>query len=235
MQLEKSILDINGERIVCEIQLRQKNTVILHGAGKADRKRYYNLADMLLQKGVGVVVFDFSGHGDSTGLLIDQSLEQRRIQAQTVIDTFLPERSAFYLIGFSMSGQTACDLLPLYPNRVEAILLGCPGIYGESTRHMPFGRGEFTDTIRQEGSWDTSTAPAELRDFKGRTIIAIGGSDEVIPTGVIELLKSSAKHGVYREYPGVTHQLATWLSEHEDEQSSLLDILIQHNSHSAKL
>jgi esterase/lipase len=199
MQLEKNILDINGDQIVCEVRLRQKNALILHGAGKADRKRYYSLASMLLQKGVGVVLFDFSGHGDSTGLLIDQSLEQRRVQAQTVIDTFLPGQSIFYLIGFSMSGQTVCDLLPLYPGRIEAILLGCPGIYGEPVHKMLFGGGEFTNAIRQEGSWNTSTAPAELRSFEGRTVIAIGSEDEVIPAGVIELLKGSAKQVAYCE------------------------------------
>jgi hypothetical protein len=85
MQLEKSILEINGEKIVCELYLRQKNAVILHGAGKADRKRYHSLANMLLKKGIGVVLSGFSGHGDSTGGLTDVSLEWRKFRHKELL------------------------------------------------------------------------------------------------------------------------------------------------------
>jgi len=230
MQLKKSTLDIDSEKIVCETLVKERNVVILHGAGLANRKRYYSLANAILQRGIGVVLFDFSGHGSSTGELKDLSLKRRLIQARGIINTFIPPESNFYLVGFSMSGQTVCDLLPMYDNRIVSILLGCPGIYAAAAQDIAFGSGEFTAHIRKQDSWKSSRAFGNLRTFKGRTIIAIGSDDHVIPRRVIDLLKKSAKHLVYREYPAVDHQLAVWLDAHEDKQQGLLDLLLNQNS-----
>jgi pimeloyl-ACP methyl ester carboxylesterase len=220
-------LDIDNEHIVCEAHIKSDaDVIILHGAGTSNRKRYYSLAKAILSRGLGVLLFDFSGHGDSSGKLEDLSLERRRIQAQKAIDTLIPQESKLYLIGFSMSGQTVCDLLPLYSERIPAILLGCPGIYTESVQKKPFGGGEFTQKIRQTGSWNDSLALDELSMFNGRTVIAIGENDPVIPREVILSLKRSAKHLSYAEYPNVDHQLAVWLAGHEHEQGELLDLLL---------
>jgi len=225
MQFQKEILKIDGERIVCEVQLRQKNAIILHGAGVSNRKRYYAFADELLRQGIGVVLFDFSGHGESTGGLHDLSLARRQIQACGVIDAFLDKQSTFYLIGFSMSGQTVCDLLSMYGSRVEAILLGCPGIYTKAVHGLVFGDSIFTSTIRQPASWEASSALAALREFEGRTIIAIGDNDDVIPPGVVTLLSDAAKHSSVYKYKDATHQLANWLSKNPDKLRNLVQEL----------
>jgi pimeloyl-ACP methyl ester carboxylesterase len=111
MELLKASLPIDGEIITCEYVLKEENAVILHGAGQANRQRYYSMATRFLDRGIGVVLFDFSGHGDSSGSLQDLSLERRVLQASGVIDTVLPQKSVFYLVGFSMSGQTVCELV----------------------------------------------------------------------------------------------------------------------------
>lgn len=227
MKLQQKILEVDNEKIVCEISLRKNNVVILHGAGAADRKRYYALADAILRRGIGVILFDFSGHGDSTGELKDLSLSRRKTQAQSVINAFAPKEGYLYLAGFSMSGQTVCDLLPLYKERISAILLGCPGVYSRSVHEMLFGGGEFTTEIRAIDSWKDSTAFEELGNFEGKTVIAIGDEDRVIPKEVITRLKGSSKHPNYVEYPGVDHQLAVWLAAHKDQQEELLDLLLE--------
>lgn len=229
MQLQRSILEVDDEEIVCETLLRKRNVVILHGAGTSDRKRYYALADAILRRGIGVVLFDFSGHGESSGELQGLSLSRRKIQAQSVIDNFIPHQSQFYLMGFSMSGQTVCDLLPSYEGRISAILLGCPGIYTKSVHKMAFGGGEFTAKIRKVDSWKDTTAFDEIRSFQGRTIIAIGERDKVIPKAVVTSLKESSKHLSYIEYAEVDHQLAIWLAAHRDEQDDLLDLVFKDN------
>ncbi len=225
MQLAQRILDIDNEKIVCETLLKKNNVVILHGAGSSDRKRYYALSEAIIRRGYGVILFDFSGHGDSTGELQDLSLHRRRIQAQKVIDSLAPQEGTLYLVGFSMSGQTVCDLLPFYKERVHAILLGCPGVYTKFVQEMTFGGSEFTTTIRHADSWKESIAFDNLQQFEGKTVIAIGDQDQVIPKGVITSLKAVAKHMDYREYSGVGHQLAVWLAAHKDEQDGLLDLL----------
>jgi len=227
MQLQRDVLKIDNEKIVCESFLKTDNVVILHGAGASDRKRYYALAETILGKGIGVLLFDFSGHGDSTGELKDLSLERRTIQAQKVIDAFIPREGRLYLVGFSMSGQTVCDLLPLYEERISAILLGCPGVYAKSVRKMSFGGGEFTTEIRSIDSWKDSTAFGELRAFEGKTIIAIGDQDSIIPKEVITSLKRSSRHLSYIEYPQVDHQLAVWLAAHKNDQEKLIEILLE--------
>ena len=226
MRLRQYILEIDNEKIICEALLKKDNVVILHGAGMSNRKRYYTLARAITQRGLGVVLFDFSGHGDSSGELEDLSLTRRWLQARSVIDTILPKEGNLYLAGFSMSGQTVCDLLPFYKERVRAILLGCPGIYTQSAHGMVFGGGEFTTKIRIADSWKDSAAFDELRNFEGRTVIAIGDRDQIIPKEVIISLKTAAKHPRYIEYPSVDHQLAVWLADHASEQEKLLDAFL---------
>jgi len=229
MELKRSILEIDNERIVCESLVRKDNVVILHGAGASNRKRYYALARAITRRGYGVILFDFSGHGDSTGELRHLSLARRLLQARGVVDAIVPKESKLYLIGFSMSGQTICDLLPAYGERVQAILLGCPGIYTQSAQAMAFGGGEFTTKIRVADSWKDSVAFSELSDFEGKAVIVIGEHDQVIPGEVVTSLKLAAKHPTYIEYPDVDHQLAVWLAAHSDEQEKLLDVLFDEN------
>lgn len=227
MCLERRLLNIGVETIACEFSLREKNVVILHGAGESESTRYRPLAEVFIDAGVGVLLFDFSGHGKSSGVIQELSLAMRAQQARMVIDAILPSDSTFYLVGFSMSGQTVCDLLPLYNDRIEAIVLACPAIYREEVRNMPFGSPMFTQLLRESESWKMSKAPSYLREFSGRTIIVIGDNDEVIPAGVIETLKGSARRLKYREYPAVTHQLAKWLSQHPNEQEGLVHDLLR--------
>lgn len=222
MKLIKADIAADGERLACEYALKDKNAVILHGAGTSEMTRFYPIAGELAKYGIGVILFDFSGHGQSSGKLSEQSLEKRRIQARAVIDKIVP-KGELYLLGFSMGAQTLCDILPTYQDRVRAVLLGCPAIYSEKARNIDFGNNEFTSILRSKNSWKNSTAPGFLKSFSGYTVIAIGGQDEVIPQGVVNLLKIAARKPVYKEYGGVTHQLVKWLSENPKELSKLVE------------
>jgi pimeloyl-ACP methyl ester carboxylesterase len=222
MQREQKILSIDGEQLACEFLLRDKNAVIIHGAGQAQRTRYYAIADELLSRGTGVILFDFSGHGQSTGDIKELSLARRQKQATAVIDQLVPLESPLYFIGSSMGAQTLLDILPTYGDRTAAILLACPAIYAAAAHDLPFGNPEFTAILRTPNGWETSPAPKALKNFDGKTVIAIGTKDEVIPRGVITLLKSSAHNVMFKEYEGVTHQLAIWLGEHPNQLAELI-------------
>jgi hypothetical protein len=226
MKLKKMMIDSDGERLACEFVLRDKNAVILHGAGASKRQRYYPIARELLKNGVGVVLFDFSGHGESTGELKDLSLVRRQAQAASVIDLIMPADSPLYLCGFSMGAQTVCDILPRYGGRTEAVLLGCPAIYAADVQDTRFGDPGFTKRLREHESWATSNAPASLSDFGGRTVIAIGDQDEVIPAGVVGLIKAAAKDLTFKEYAGAPHALAVWLESHPGELADLAGSLL---------
>ncbi len=225
MQVQK--LEIDNETIVCEYLIRNENVVILHGAGKSGRDRYYDFADNIMRRGYGVVLFDFSGHGDSSGQLGQSSLARRKSQAYEVIKRLLPEDSTFYLIGFSMGAQTASDLLNYYGARIPAILLGCPGIYDRKAVDIKFDNSNFTKTIRANNSWQNSLAIDSLREYNGETIVVIGEEDPVIPKDVISLITRNAKDPTLLTYAGVDHQLAKWLSLHTDELEHLVDELLK--------
>ena len=217
----------DSETIACELLIKKTNAIILHGAGQANRTRYYTMATELLSHNVGVVLFDFPGHGESTGDLATLSIDRRDKLARNIIEQLVPADSPLYLIGFSMSAQTVCDLLPVLGERVQTILLGCPAMYAEEARTLPFGSDAFTTILRGEDSWRRSSAPSKLRGFTGKTIIAIGDKDEVIPPGVVDALKQAAQQLTFRQYHQADHQLAKWLTQHPAALSELIGQLIK--------
>ena len=224
--LEKKTIEIDGESIICEYRLASKNAVIIHGAGvSTQRKKYYPVVEELIKHNIGVVIFDLAGHGESTGKLSQSSLERRKQQTIEVIDSIIPKSSTLYLVGFSMGAQTVCDLLPHYEDSVEGILLGCPAIYRADVQDLPFGTDTFTAMLREPNSWTTSRATHYLSNYEGKTVIGIGDKDDVIPQGVIEILKAAAKNLRYIELKGATHALMAWLPEHPDKLTELIDAL----------
>lgn len=222
--LQSAIIKADNEELYCEYSLAKENTVIMHGAGTAQLSRYHELANIVLERGKGVILFDFSGHGKSSGTIAELSLSRRVKQAQAVIDALAPT-GTIYLAGFSMSGQTACDLLPIYESRIKSVLLGCAAAYRPDIADIPFGSDEFTMKLRQ-GEWQNTTSKVSLRSYQGHTVIAIGAEDTVIPKGVTQLLKEAATNISYIEYPGAGHSLTTWLSDHAKEQRELVDTFL---------
>jgi len=222
MQLTKRSLKIGNQEIACEYAIKKQNVVILHGAGASNRARYYPFAEEILKHDYGVVLFDFTGHGESSGELKDSSLNNRQEQALQVIEKLLPKNSDFILVGFSMSGQTVCDLLPLFPRRVKTILLGCPATYTKDAANIQFKDDGFRTLIRTDSSWKNSTAITNLAKFSGKTFIAYGDRDEVIPKEVITTLQATAKHLTYRHYDA-SHALAVWLGENPRELEKLVN------------
>ncbi len=226
MALEYKELLVDNEIIACEYTIRERNVVILHGAGSSSRNRYDEFARIIQSWDIGVILFDFSGHGSSSGNIKESSLKKRFSQARYVIDTLLPAGSEFYIIGFSMGAQIACDLLKNYTERIPAVLFGCPGIYDQEAKSIPFGNKEFTNILRTTNSWQNSDAFEAIRLFKGTTIIAIGADDTVIPKGIVDKLIDNAVNGVIYRYENVDHQLAKWLSGNPEELSSLISKLL---------
>lgn len=230
MQLTKQVLKVKNREIVCEYVIKKRNVVILHGAGASNRARYYTFAEEIIKHDYGVVLFDFMGHGESSGELRDSSLNDRHEQAVKVIETLLPAHSELILVGFSMSGETVCDLLPQFSGRVNTILLGCPAVYAQEAADLAFKDIQFKPLIRTPGSWRNSIALKNLAQFQGQTFIAYGNEDEIIPREVIDTLRTTAKNVTYRQYEGVSHALAVWLSEHPADLNSLVAEIIQANS-----
>ncbi len=205
--------------------------VLLHGAGRSSKEQLLPLLDEFTAHGCRALAFDFSGHGESSGELAESSLRRRFEQAVSVIEAQVPADGPLVLVGFSMSGQTVADLVRHYGGRVAAIGLCAPAVYAGEAWELPFGRGdgEFSAVIRRPDSWRQAPALESLRGFEGRAVLAVPGTDAVIPPEVTEAVHEAlAFRSQYRrlELPDAEHRLGAWLHDHADDRRVLVSALL---------
>ncbi|MFF7067518.1 alpha/beta fold hydrolase [Streptomyces pseudovenezuelae] len=205
--------------------------VLLHGAGRGSKERLLPLLDEFVAHGCRALAFDFSGHGQSSGALAELSLRRRFEQAVAVIDAHTPADGPLVLVGFSMSGQTVADLARHYGERVAALGLCAPAVYAGEAWDVPFGHGdgEFSEIIRRPDSWRRAPALDALRAYEGRAVLAVPGTDAVIPPEVTEAVQEALafrSQFTRLELPDADHQLGRWLSDHADARRALVSALL---------
>jgi pimeloyl-ACP methyl ester carboxylesterase len=193
--------------------------VLLHGAGSGSKERLLPLLSEFAAHGCHALAFDFSGHGESTGLLSELSLRRRFEQAVSVIDAHARVDGPLVLVGFSMSGHTVADLVRHYGDRVAALGLCAPAVYAAQAWDVPFGAGDgrFSEIIRRPGSWRESPALDVLRGYEGRAVLAVPGTDEVIPLAVTDAVSEAlARRAQFThwELPEAEHRLGRWFRDH---------------------
>ncbi|WP_181763526.1 alpha/beta hydrolase [Streptomyces albidus (ex Kaewkla and Franco 2022)] len=233
--VHKTVLATDGEQLSLYTVTPQHESVgacgvvIMHGAGTGDKERHLPFAEDFAAYGHPAVALDFSGHGESTGELLNLSLRRRRDQAAAVVDEVFGAERRLVLVGFSMSGQTVADLVDLYGKRVAAIVLCAPGIYGKDTWDVPFGAG-FTELIRRPESWRDSQALDTYASFDGRALLVLPEHDAVIPDGVTELLRTAlstrADFSSLR-LAGAGHRLGAWLADQSQARSDIISTLLR--------
>ncbi|MEU6085851.1 alpha/beta fold hydrolase [Streptomyces sp. NPDC047085] len=205
--------------------------VLLHGAGNGSKERLLPLLGDFTAQNCHALAFDFSGHGESTGELAELSLRRRCEQAVAVIDAHAPADAPLILVGFSMSGQTVSDLVRHYGRRVAAVALCAPAVYAPEAWAVPFGNGDgrFSEIIRTPGSWRKAPALETLRSYEGRAVLAVPGTDTVIPPEVTEALQDalSARAEYTRlELPDADHWLGLWFRDHAEDRRRLTAALL---------
>ncbi|MFJ5994250.1 alpha/beta fold hydrolase [Streptomyces sp. NPDC092370] len=205
--------------------------VLLHGAGRGSKERLVPLLTEFAAHGCHALAFDFSGHGESTGLLRELSLRRRFEQAVSVIDAHARGDGPLVLVGFSMSGQTVADLVRHYGHRVAALGLCAPAVYAAEAWDVPFGEGDgrFSEIIRTPGSWRAAPALDVLRAFEGRAVLVVPGTDEVIPPAVTEACSEALARRAqftHRELPEAEHRLGLWFRDHPDDRREFVTAVL---------
>ncbi|MET8183498.1 alpha/beta fold hydrolase [Streptomyces sp. NPDC005336] len=238
MIVRNTVHEIDGEKLsVCQVSPEAVadnayGVVIMHGAGTGNKTQNLPLARDFSERGHHAFTLDFSGHGESTGALSELSLQRRRDQAIRVIADAVPKELPLVLIGFSMSGQTVADLVALLGDRVAAVVLCAPGIYGQSAWNLPFGDDVFTDLIRRPESWRDSAAADIYAAFSGRAVLVVPEEDVVIPPGVTEVLAhalSVQADFVWLRIAGASHQLGSWLADNPQDREKIVNsVLLPH-------
>jgi len=210
---------------------RSATVVLLHGAGIGSKERLIPLLQDFVARGCRGIAFDFSGHGESSGALGELSLRRRFEQAVAVIDARVTAGGPLILVGFSMSGQTVADLAGHYGRRVAALGLCAPAVYGAAAWPVEFGdgQGRFSDIIRTPDSWRAAPALDVLRTYAGRAVLAVPGTDTVIPPDVTEAVQDAltARARFTRfELPDAEHMVGLWLYEHADDRRRFVDAVL---------
>jgi uncharacterized protein len=172
------------------------NFLVLHGAGKADRKRMYPVCERLAAAGHAASTFDALGHGENEIPLDRTCLRDRWRQAQSILQTLPGPRS---ILSFSMGGQTAIDLFENGFEDLRHLILFAPAAYAPEAADAPFGPA-FSDIIRQPGSWKRSNSFRIISRFPGSLMIVKGAQDAVIPQGLPERLYDSAVSARKKQY-----------------------------------
>ncbi|WP_328635930.1 alpha/beta fold hydrolase [Streptomyces canus] len=205
--------------------------VVLHGAGASSMERLRPLVREFVAHGCRGVAFDFSGHGDSTGNRGELSLRRRFEQAVSVIDAYAGVDGPLVLVGFSMSGQTVADLVRHYGGRVAALGLCAPAVYAAEAWDVPFeqGEGRFSGIIRRPDSWREAPALQVLRAYEGRAVLAVPGTDTVIPPAVTESVQDalSARAQYTRfDLSDAQHQLGMWFRDHGEDRREFVEAVL---------
>ncbi|MFF4794438.1 alpha/beta fold hydrolase [Streptomyces sp. NPDC001276] len=205
--------------------------VVLHGAGTSSTERLLPLVREFVAHGCRGIAFDFSGHGESTGKLSELSLRRRFEQAVAVIDAYAGADGPLVLVGFSMSGQTVADLVRHYGDRVAALGLCAPAVYTAEAWDVPFedGNGRFSGIIRRPDSWREAPALEALRAYEGRAVLAVPGTDAVIPSAVTEAVQDAlAARAQYTRFdlPDAQHQLGMWFRDHGDHRREFVEAVL---------
>ncbi|GGX53086.1 alpha/beta hydrolase [Streptomyces minutiscleroticus] len=210
---------------------RPATAVLLHGAGHGSKERLLPLLEEFAARGLRGLAFDFSGHGDSTGEQRGLSLRGRFEQAVSVVGARVPADGPLVVVGFSMSGQTVADLAGHFGSRVVALGLCAPAVYAAAAWSLPFGTGDgpFSTLIRTPGSWRDSPALDALRRYTGRAVLAVPGTDEVIPpevTGAVAAALTEGADFARLDLPDAGHQVGLWLQQHAADRRRFVDAVL---------
>ncbi len=192
----KHVLQGDTYEMCCE-------TMVLHGAGKSSRARFARIRESLNAHGIPSASFDFIGHGETGGELTGSTLHERTEQAAAVIGHACEE--PLTLIAASMSAYTAIRLTQIFA--VKNLILLVPAVYASHAYDLAFG-SEFSAAIRVRDSWKDSDAFCILEEFKGRLLVMAAQDDNVIPAGVVQGIRASAKNAKTNDLhvvPGSAH------------------------------
>lgn len=232
-ELRASTQDFDGERlsVVSAGPPGRAAALLLHGAGDGGKERLLPLLTEFAGHGCHALAFDFSGHGASTGARAELSLRRRFEQAVAVLDARAPADDPLILVGFSMSGQTVADLVRHYGSRVAAVGLCAPAVYAPEAWEVPFGdgRGRFSEIIRTPDSWRRSGALEALGTYEGRAVLAVPGTDAVIPPAVTEAVQDAlaARAQFTRfELAAAEHRLGLWFRDHPADRREFVTALL---------
>lgn len=161
--------------------------LFIHGSGKRiGAKVFQDWQTYLVENGISSFSFDCRGVGGSEGEFDEGSLNNRLIDAESALDTFLDLQSLnntqLLICGISMGAHVAIRLIEKQPN-IRGLILEGAAAYSREAEDKKLD-SEFSAVIQQENNWELSPIFSILKNLKIPTILFYGDKDSVIPEGV---------------------------------------------------
>ncbi|MFI9806633.1 alpha/beta hydrolase [Streptomyces sp. NPDC052301] len=196
------------------------SVIHLHGLGPtATRHGVRYLLDDLAAHGHSSVTFEFSGNGESTGVLQESTLRRRRAESLAAA-RLLAEDVRPVVMGTSMGAHLAASTVPVLDPR--ALVLFCPAAYPEHAADLP-----FDGSLSRPGRYADSPAYAGIGEFTGDLLIVGARSDQVVPAAVVDGYLSHARKARSQQVMWIDgdHFLHRRLPELQEPRHTLLRTL----------
>lgn len=227
MDTEDFVFEGNGQKLAATRTAPADGSgptvLALHGLGTAASRhgtRY--LLDAIEPHGFGWLTFDFSGNGDSTGVLTESTLRGRRAEALAAAG-HLDGIAAPVLIGTSMGAHLAASCIPEL--RPRALVLFCPAAYPADAAGL-----RFDGSLSKPGNYPDSPAYAGLREFDGDLLIISAGEDQVVAPTVIDGYVDSAERARSTEVirlDGYDHFIHRRLPGHPEDRNRVVQAMLR--------
>jgi pimeloyl-ACP methyl ester carboxylesterase len=138
------------------------DVVFLHGLGsQRGGEKALHLERWCANRGHGCIRFDFRGHGDSDGAIVDMTLSRLLADLRAVLAwrrREFPAARRTVLVGSSLGGLVSAWYAALHPGRIDGLLLLAPAFrlverYLERLGAAGAERWRTVGVHRFEGSW----------------------------------------------------------------------------------
>lgn len=250
-QTEKVTIDGDHGKLQAEIHkptLKQGErvpmVVLCHGfMGNMQSDLLIKIAELLQERGIASIRFDFNGHGQSEGRFQDMTVLNEIVDAKKVIDyvTALPYVSSVAIAGHSQGGVVAAMTAgELGAEKIKSVVLLAPAavlrddaIRGSTmgATYDPFNLGEYVELFRglKLGAEYIRTAFSmpiyeTSAGYKGPALIIHGTGDRVVPytygerfhltwEGSELIILDRADHGFSKQTDEVAASSAEFLSK----------------------
>lgn len=250
-QTEKVAIDGDHGKLQAEIHkpsLKQGErvpmVVLCHGfMGNMQSDLLIKIAELLQERGIASIRFDFNGHGQSEGRFQDMTVLNEIVDAKKVIEyvTALPYVSSVAIAGHSQGGVVAAMTAgELGAEKIKSVVLLAPAavlrddaIRGSTmgATYDPFNPGEYVELFRglKLGAEYIRTAFSmpiyeTSAGYKGPALIIHGTGDRVVPytygerfhqlwEGSELIILDRADHGFSKQTNEVAASSADFLSK----------------------
>ncbi|MBI5151606.1 MAG: alpha/beta fold hydrolase [Candidatus Pacebacteria bacterium] len=189
------------------------SVVIFHGRG-SNKNRYVDRGEVLVEKGILTLIYDFRGCGESDGYLKKQTIAMGFADAVAGYEFLknhpLCDKNRLGVLGGSFGGYQAALLSEKYP--ITSLVLSVPAIYQDKWWNVvpETMDPERKNLYKQQSGLENTKAIRAIRKYSEKILVIEHENDEVIPHKVIEAYYSNASNAKLKEMkiiPNAPHAL----------------------------